>query len=117
MKFVIELEPRTKKNHMMMVRGRLIQSPQYREYERNAKLFLPKLDPPIDYPVNVKATYYMKTKRRVDLNNLHSALMDILQPEVLADDNSRIVVSTDGSRVEYDKDNPRTEVEIDAVEN
>ena len=67
----------------------------------------------IDYPVNVKAIYYMPTRRVVDITNLHSALHDVLvKAGVLQDDNSRIVVSTDGSRVRYDKDNPRTEVEI-----
>ena len=67
----------------------------------------------IDYPVNVKATYYMPTKCKVDIVNLHSALHDILvKCGVLKDDNCRIVVSTDGSRVRYDKENPRTEIEI-----
>ena len=116
MKYVIPLEPRTKKNHSMIVRGRLIPSKEYAAYRRDAIMFLKPLPAPIDYPVNVKALYYMKTRRRVDLNNLHSALMDILvDAEVLLDDNAKIVAGTDGSRVLYDKENPRTEVFIEKL--
>ena len=58
----------------------------------------------------------MPTKRRVDLTNLMEATHDILvHCGVLADDNSKIIVSVDGSRVEYDKNNPRTEIEITEV--
>ena len=68
---------------------------------------------PIDYPVNVKAIFYMPTKRRVDLVNLEQALLDVLvKYGVLADDNSQIVVSMDGSYVDYDKEKSRTEVYI-----
>lgn len=74
---------------------------------------MPKLDKLIDYAVNVKAVYYMQTRRKVDITNLHNALHDILvHYGVLADDNMKIVVFTDGSRVKYDKLNPRTEVTI-----
>jgi Holliday junction resolvase RusA-like endonuclease len=116
MKFTIPLPPITKKNSQQIItcKGRpmIIPSKQYKEYEKNCKIFLPHGDP-IDKPVNVKALYYMPTRRRVDLTNLESALMDVLVHHgVLADDNSNIVVSTDGSRVLYDKENPRTEVEI-----
>lgn len=116
MKFTIPLIPITKKNHsqIIMCKGRpmIIPSKQYKQYEKDCKIFLPHSEP-IDKPVNVKALYYMPTRRRVDLNNLHSALHDILVHHgVLADDNSSIIVSTDGSRVLYDKENPRTEVEI-----
>lgn len=90
----------------------VIPSKQYKEYEKNCKIFMPHGEP-IDRPINVKAVYYMPTRRRVDLVNLHSALHDILvKHQVIADDNCKIIVSTDGSRVEYSKENPRTEVEI-----
>lgn len=72
---------------------------------------------PINKPINLKALYYMKDHRRVDLVNLHSALHDMLvHYGVLADDNSKIIVSTDGSRVLYDKDNPRTVLIIQFIE-
>lgn len=117
MKFTIPLEPRTKKNHQMIARGRIIQGEAYRQYEKDALWFLPKMEP-ISEPVNVKAVYYMKSYRRVDLTNLESALLDILvKGGVLADDNWKIVYSTDGSHVEVDSKNPRTEVEICYLKN
>ena len=63
--------------------------------------------------MNIRALYYMATRRKVDITNLESALLDVLVKHgVITDDNCRIVVSTDGSRVLYDKDNPRTEIYI-----
>ena len=114
-KFVIDLPPVTKKNSMRMIRknGKTIPIPSraYKEYESAAGRFLKPLG--IDYPVNIKALYYMQTRRIVDKTNLESALCDTLVHNgVLADDNSRIVVATDGSRVLYDKVRPRTEVYI-----
>lgn len=114
--FTIPLTPITKKNSQQIIKlpdGRpcIVPSSQYRKYEREACKHLQPLG--IDYPVNVKAIYYMPTLRKVDLTNLHSALHDILVAAgVLIDDNFRIIVSTDGSRVEHDKLRPRTEVEI-----
>ena len=93
-----------------------IPSKPYERYEKAALWCLPK-GVAIDYPVNVKAIYYMDTHRIVDITGLHQALHDILvKGGVLKDDNSRIVASTDGSRVRYDKDNPRTEIEITEAE-
>lgn len=90
----------------------IIPSEKFKQYEKDAEMFIPFMDA-IDYKVNVKAVYYMKTRRRVDLINLHEALHDILvKYRVLADDDSKIVYSTDGSYVDYDKENPRTEVTI-----
>lgn len=113
--FTINEKPVTKKNHMQIVRGRLIQSKQYREYEAKAVPLCPKLM--IDYPVNVEAHYYMPTRRKTDIVNLHSALHDtMVVAGTIVDDNCTIVVSTDGSRVHYDKEHPRTEVIITTSE-
>lgn len=119
-KFTIELPPRTKKNHSQLIINRntgkrmLIPSPQYRQYEHDCAYFMPPYS--ADGKVNIKALFYMPTKRRVDLTNLLEALNDILvKYSVIEDDNSNIVVSVDGSRVYYDKENPRTEVEITEV--
>lgn len=58
----------------------------------------------------------MKTKRRVDLNNLHNALHDILvHYQIIDDDNSEVIAATDGSRVRYDKEFPRTEITIKEI--
>ena len=117
--FVIELPPVTKKNSQRMVSrgGRVIPIPSkaYSEYEKAAGWYLKPLG--IDYPVNIKALYYMPTRRRVDKTNLESALCAVLvRHGVIADDNCRIVAATDGSRVLYDKDNPRTEIYITRME-
>lgn len=119
MKIVIPLIPVTKKNsqQIIQVHGRpmIIPSKKYKQYERDCGPFLPAHG--INGPVNIKAVYYMPTRRRVDLCNLHEALCDVLVKHgVITDDNSLIVASMDGSRVLYDKDNPRTEVYIDPVE-
>lgn len=117
MKFTIPLEPRTKKNSQIIAHGRIIQGEAYRQYEKDALWFLPKMEP-IREPVNVRAVYYMKSYRRVDLTNLESALLDILvKGGVIEDDNWKIVYSTDGSHVEVDPKNPRTEVEICYLKN
>lgn len=114
--FTIDIAPVTKKNHSQIIytggRPRLIPSKQYVQYEKDCQFFMPHIMT-IDKRINVKAIYYMSTRRKVDLINLHSALHDVLVAyRVVADDNSNIIASTDGSRVMYDKTSPRTEVEI-----
>lgn len=91
----------------------VIPSPQYTQYQKDCGWFIKPPDKPIESPVNVKAVYYMSTRRKVDLTNLHEALHDVLvHYGVVADDNSEIIVGTDGSKVCFDKNKPRTEVEI-----
>lgn len=116
-KFTIPIQPITKKNSQRIAkRGRrniILPSEAYEQYEKDCGYFIKPPKSPIAEPINVKATYYMGTRRKVDLANLHNALHDVLvKYRVVEDDNSRIIVSTDGSRVDYDKENPRTEVEI-----
>ena len=94
----------------------VLPSKLYADFEKGCKPYIPQLDAPIEYPVNVECIYWMPTRRRVDLVNLQEATLDILVKHgVLADDNSNIVVSMDGSRVFYDKDNPRTEITITPI--
>lgn len=119
-KIIIPIQPITKKNHQQILKnwktGKpfISQSKQYKEYEEKSRYFLKKLQ--IDKPVNIKAVYYMQSRRRVDLINLHSALHDVLVKHgTLIDDNVKIIVSTDGSKVMYDKENPRTEVTISEI--
>ena len=122
MNFTIPIEPRTKKNSQQICinqythRPFIVPSKTYKEFEKEALWFIPKVG--IDYPVNVKALFYMKTKRKVDLTNLLEALDDVLvKGGMLVDDNCTIIKSHDGSRVLYDKENPRIEVEIERREN
>lgn len=117
MDYIIRLEPVTKKNSQRIVinsrtkRPMVLPSAKYKAYESAAGYYLQHDHEPIDEPVNVKCLYYMPTRRRVDLVNLQEATLDVLVKwKVLADDNSKIVVSMDGSRVLYDKEEPRTEI-------
>lgn len=123
-KYTIPLPPITKKNHMRIVYNHktgkpfIRQSAAYEAYEESVVYFLhPRPKKPIDSAVEVKCLFYMPTHRKVDLTNLLSAIDDILVfGGILADDNSKIIVSHDGSRVLYDKENPRTEVYITEVQ-
>lgn len=117
--FTINIPPRTKKNsqQIIMCKGRpmVIPSKLYKQYERDCKMFLPNIET-IKEPVNVKAVYYMPTRRKVDLCNLHEALCDVLvHYGIVADDNSNIIATMDGSCVKYDKNQPRTEVTIERI--
>lgn len=118
--FVVELPPVSKKNSQQILinsktkRPFIAPSQKYRQYERDVKAFMPKLDKPIDEPVAVKCLFYMPTRRRCDLPNMENAIDDIMvKYGVLADDNFNILVSHDGSRILYDKERPRTEITID----
>lgn len=120
--FTLKGVPRTKKNSQSVItnprtgRPMIIQSKAYREYEKECLKQIENLGigrMKISTPVNVMCLFFMPTKRKVDLQNLVSAAMDILvKGGVLADDNYQIVYGNDGSRVLFDKDNPRTEVVI-----
>ena len=119
--FTIPLAPHTKKNsseicYNPVTKMRFIRpSKIYKQYEQDCGIFIPKkyLNANIKVPVNIKCTFFMASRRKVDISNLLSAIDDILvHYKVLEDDNCRIIVSHDGSRVYYDKENPRTVVEI-----
>lgn len=123
-KIVIPIQPITKKNHQQIVQNRatgrrfVMPSSQYTNFEKECSAYLKAQykGEPINHAVNVKALYYMGTKRKVDLTNLLEATHDILvRCGVLVDDNSKVILSVDGSRVLYDKAYPRTEIYIDVI--
>ena len=124
--FQIPLNPVTKKNSNVRTKnGGVIASKAYRAYEKDAlKVIPPKVRLRLSGRLNVRAVYYTKIdyyrkgcKAKIDLNNLHNALMDVLVAAgVLSDDNCRIVYMMDGSKVLCDKKHPRTEVLITEVE-
>lgn len=130
--YTIPLEPRTKKNSLMIA-GRGPRCPKcgkpqqqfvrqgkaYDSYAMQAGWYLkPRPKEPIQGPVNVQCLFYMATRRRVDSLNLLAAIDDLLvEYGILADDNSAVVVSHDGTRVLYDKENPRTEIYITEADN
>lgn len=123
MNFIVNLPPISKKNSQQILINRKTGKPfispskQYKEYEKAALWFIPKLKEPINEPVNVKCLFYMPTKRKVDLTNLLEAIDDVMvKAGLLEDDNFSIIAGHDGSRVLYDKESPRTEVEITKIE-
>ena len=113
--------PITKKNSSRIVTcggyPRLLPSKAYVHYQKDSLRQITGRDRvKIDQPINLKVLYYMPTRHRVGLVNLLEATCDILvDAGVLADDNSKIVVSHDGSRVLYDKENPRAEIYIENI--
>lgn len=120
-KFTINLPPVSKKNSQQILMNKatgrpfIMPSKNYKEYEKAAMWFMPKIKP-IDYPVNVKCLFYMPTRRKCDLTNMLEAADDVMvKAGVLADDNYSIVESHDGSRILFDKENPRTEIEITQI--
>ena len=130
-RYTISICPTSKKNHQQLVgigkicptckkRERMlpIQSKQYLQYEKDCAWFLkPKPIKPIDFPVNICCTFYMKTKRRVDGLNLLAAIDDILVKHgIMVDDSRDQIVGHDGSRVYYSKENPRVEIVITTVD-
>lgn len=117
LKIVIPINPVTKKNHsnVVMIKGRPIVLPSkpYQEFEKKCKQYMPILEKPIDFPINLECHYYMETRRKCDITNLLQATCDILvKYKVLEDDNYSIVSSVNGTKAEYCKENPRTEIII-----
>lgn len=114
MRFTIPFEIKTKKNSSRVIKSKgrtiVLPSKQYTEFEKNALKYCPKLN--IDYPVILKAVFYMSTRRKIDLNNALAFTDLLVKAGTIVDDNCRIVVGFDGSRIDYDKDNPRVEVEL-----
>lgn len=115
-------DPRTKKNHQQIHRassGRPFIAPgkEYQQYRKMCIWQVPQAARlAIDYRVNVRCVYYMRTHRRCDLVNLLEATCDILTDAgVVLDDHSGIIAGHDGSRVQYDKHDPRVEITITPI--
>lgn len=126
-KYTIELDTRTKKNHMTIAgtgpkcpkcgkKARLFvrQGRANTKYSLDAAHFLtPRPKKPMEGPVWLVYKVYTGTRRVVDDLNLYASLDDILVKEgILKDDNRNIIRSRDGSRVLYDKARPRAEIYI-----
>lgn len=121
MKFTLNVKPRTKKNHSQLVtlktgRQMMLPSKQYREFEKEiineVETNCGNIET-IDYPINLKCSFFKEKNYRSDLTGYLQAIQDALvKAKLLLDDNSNIVASTDGSRVFLDRNNPRIEIEI-----
>lgn len=104
----IPLMTRPKKNSQQIIykngRAIIIQSKQYLAFERDCGYFLKKYEEHIDYPINLKCTFYVKDRIKRDLVNLLNAIQDVLvKYGVIEDDNYNIVAGVDGSRIIYEK--------------
>lgn len=119
LKFVIEVIPRSKKNSQEIIFNRktgkrmVIQNKRYTEFEKECKWFMPKLEKPIDYPINLSCHFYVNDARRRDIANYLEAIQDILvKYKVIEDDNYSIIASLDNCKMEIDRVRPRCEIEI-----
>ena len=120
---IINTIPRGKKNSQNIVFNKktgkrmIIQGEKYKEFEKVAKKYMPQLEKPIDYPINLKCIFYVQDARRRDIANYIEAIQDILvKYNVLEDDCYTIVASLDGCKMEIDRENPRCEIEITKTE-
>lgn len=111
--------PRSKKNSQEIVFNRktgrrmVIQNKRYTEYEKECKKYMPSLDKPINYPINLKCKFYVCDARKRDIANYIEAIQDIMvKYKILEDDNYNIVSSLDGCSMEIDRENPRCEIYI-----
>ncbi|MBR6613195.1 MAG: RusA family crossover junction endodeoxyribonuclease [Clostridia bacterium] len=125
--FTLNVIPRTKKNSQRIISNyskksgrsftKILPSELYQQFEKECSLLIPqKLKFRLKTPVNIKAIFYVQTKRKIDLTNLLEALDDMLVTTgVIEDDNRDIIAGHDGSRVYHDKENPRIEVTIEEM--
>ena len=120
--FVVNVNPRSKKNSQEIVFNRktgkrmVIQNKRYTEFEKECKQYMPKLDKPIDYPVNLSCKFYVCDARKRDIANYLEAIQDVLvKYKVLEDDNYNIVSSLNNCSMEIDRDNNRIEISIDKI--
>jgi Holliday junction resolvase RusA-like endonuclease len=112
--------PTTKKNSLIMVRGRTIPLPSkaYQRYEKQCLRNLIVYSPLRFYgSVHLCIHYWLPDRKWwPDLTGLIEASQDILEKSGIID-NDRNVVSLDGTRIMgLDKGNPRAEIAISTLE-
>lgn len=120
LKIEIPLLCRPKKNSQSIIynsktkKPMIVQSKQYKEFERECLPYLIEYKLKINTPINLKCIFKVNEKRRRDLCNLLNAIQDVLvKYDVLDDDNYNIVKSVDGSRIIYSKnEEPKIVIEI-----
>ena len=130
-KLTLTGRPITKKNSQIPIRTKsgkffIIQSKQYREYEKNCLIQIKEQFPwqistalhpgiPVTGKVSLKALYYMPDRRLPDLLNLLQATANIVEKAGVIE-NDKDIVSFDGSRIMgVDKENPRVEIYIEEM--
>lgn len=120
LKIVIPVAPLTKKDSPKMVYNRdddkmeIYKSKKYKDYCRIAGMYMDPLN--IDFPVNVKMTFFLPNRYPSSLLGLQEAVEEVLVDcNMLSTNDSRVLASTDGSRILFDKTFPRTEIEISRI--
>lgn len=119
-KFTIDGRPMTKKNSMTKTRHGLIQSKQYRDYEKMALCQLMTQKPrgfrAIDCAARMTARYYMPNRKGwPDLFGLVQATADILESAGIIEDDGYIA-QIDGSMIAgIDAEDPRVEITVSEI--
>ena len=116
---IIPINPRSKKNSQQIIynpklkRTMVVQNKNYTQFEKNCKQFMPKLDKPIDYPINLSVKFYVCDARKRDIANYIEAIQDILvKYNIIVDDNYNIIASLDGCSMEINREYPHCEILI-----
>ena len=119
LKIMLPINTRSKKNSQEIVFNRrtgkrmVIQNKRYTEFEKECKQYMPKLEKPINYPINLSCKFYVCDARKRDIANYIEAIQDILvKYKVIDDDNYNIVSSLDDCSMEIDRTSPRCEIYI-----
>ncbi len=119
---IIPINPRSKKNSQQIIfnkktkRAMVVQNKNYTQFEKDCKPFIPKLDKPIDFPINLCCKFYVCDARKRDIANYLEAIQDILvKYGVLADDNYNIVASLNGCSMEINRDYPHCDIIISKI--
>lgn len=110
-------EPLTKSNQAKWWRGHMHIPSHIRRYEQAlhdfAKNIMQQVNKkPTNKLVRVKITYYLKSKRRKDLQNLPKTTMDALNAAVYIDDSQ---VHDLHIVKKLDRDNPRTRISVEEM--
>lgn len=114
----IEGEVPSKKNsRRLVVAGshlKSLPSKNYDTWHRDALWQLKKVKPYVgEYPVSLTITIYPGTKRRKDLDNVASSILDTLvDAGIIVDDDISHVETLSVMFMEYDKANPRAVIWI-----
>lgn len=119
MQIIIPLNPRSKKNSQNIVFNKrtgkrmIVQNERYTEYEKLCKKYIPKLEKPIDFPINLQCNFFVCDARRRDIANYLEAIQDILvKYKLISDDNYTIINSLDNCSMQIDREYPRVEITI-----
>lgn len=120
LQITIPTTPRSKKNSQQIIfnkktnRMMVVQNKRYTEFEKECKQYMPVLEKPIDYPINLSCKFYVNDARKRDIANFLEAIQDVLvKYKVLLDDDYSIVASMDNCSMEIDRKKPRVEIIIE----